>query len=135
MTPLRATAASHKPDSTLPLINIVLLLVLAFMIAGTVAAPLPEGFDPLQSMRGAPQPRGENRVDFTVTQSGDVQLNGSAASSKNLQAALEALAETGGKLSVKADSRAPASAVMELLADAETANIKEAVVVTIGSKP
>ena len=52
MKSLRKNTAKWQPDSTLPLINVVLLLVLVFMIAGTVASPLPADFTPLQTVAG-----------------------------------------------------------------------------------
>lgn len=131
MRSLRATHTRHVPDGTLPLINIVLLLVLAFMIAGTIDTPLPDGFAPLQSSRAGPEPLDADSITIVVTQTGEISHSGDRIIEANLSALLASIAEEKGQLSIKADSRAPASIVINLLSDAEDARIKQAMVMTI----
>jgi len=133
MKSLRIGHRKHAPDSTLPLINIVLLLVLAFMIAGVIEAPLPDGFDPLQANSEPSETPATPPVVLIVTQTGDVLLDGQQIESADVQALLASEDKTERQLSVKADSRAPAASVIDLLADAEDAGFTKAVVMTIGS--
>lgn len=133
MKSLRIGHRKHAPDSTLPLINIVLLLVLAFMIAGVIEAPLPDGFDPLQANSEPSETSATPPVVLIVTQTGDVFLDGQRIESADVQALLASEDKTERELSVKADSRAPAASVIDLLADAEDAGFTKAVVMTIGS--
>lgn len=131
MKPLRSSHTQHGPDSTLPLINIVLLLVLAFMIAGAVDSPLPEGFEPLQSSRAEPEPQSTDPTSIVVTQAGEPVVAGGHLKEAELHALLASTAEQDKQLAIRADSRAPAAIVIEILTDAEEAGIKRAVVMTV----
>jgi len=133
MKPLHLGRARHTPDSTLPLINIVLLLVLAFMIAGVVETPLPDSFDPLEASGKTSQTPATPPLTLVVTQSGEVLLENQPLESGAVPALLTSDEETYRQLSVKADSRAPAAAVIELLSKAEDAGFKKTVVMTIGT--
>jgi biopolymer transport protein ExbD len=134
MRSLRSSHTRHGPDSTLPLINIVLLLVLAFMIAGTVDTPLPEGFKALQSTRAEPETPSATPTTIVVTQAGEVLLSGDHLNEHDFHALLASTAKQNNRLAIKVDSRAMAATVIKLLNDAEAAGIKHAVVMTIGSE-
>ena len=131
MKPLHAGRPRHAPDSTLPLINIVLLLVLAFMIAGVIETPLPEGFTPLQSGSETPADQAKPPLNIVMTRSGETLLDGTLMAPGALTAALRTAAEEERGLAIKADSRAPAAPVIDILASAEDAGIENAVVMTI----
>lgn len=134
MTSLRTRKPHHAPDGTLPLINIVLLLVLAFMIAGTVTAPLPEGFEPLISSEGAPEETGSDPLILFVTHAGDIRALGSPdgdVSGAGLAAILAGEAARTRGLTVKADARAPAARVFAILKTAKDNGVTDAVVVTM----
>ncbi|MEQ8747056.1 biopolymer transporter ExbD [Pyruvatibacter sp.] len=131
MMPLRHPRTERRPDGTLPLINIVLLLVLAFMIAGTVDVPLPDQFDPLRVVQAGPETQRADVIDIMVGQNGDVFHLGAVTSDDTLSALFSELGKEDKKLRIKSDSRAPASKVIELLATAEDAGVKTAVIMTI----
>ncbi|WP_422006548.1 biopolymer transporter ExbD [Pyruvatibacter mobilis] len=131
MTTLRTRKPHHAPDGTLPLINIVLLLVLAFMIAGTVTAPLPEGFEPLISSEGTPEQTGGDPLILFVTHAGDVRAPGGIVSAAELPAILAGEAARTHGLTVKADARAPAARVFAILKTAKDKGVTDAVVVTM----
>ncbi|GGD17089.1 hypothetical protein GTQ45_06020 [Pyruvatibacter mobilis] len=131
MTTLRTRKPHHAPDGTLPLINIVLLLVLAFMIAGTVTAPLPEGFEPLISSEGTPEQTGGDPLILFVTRAGDVRAPGGIVSAAELPAILAGEAARTHGLTVKADARAPAARVFAILKTAKDKGVTDAVVVTM----
>jgi biopolymer transport protein ExbD len=131
MKSLRTRPGKHAPDGTLPLINIVLLLVLAFMIAGTVAAPLPDDFEPLVSSEGAPEDITGEPVILMITASGDVRTDTSPLDEVSLRDILAGKEALTHGLRVKADARAPASRVFSILKQAKDRGVTQAVVVTM----
>ena len=131
MKSLRAGRSKHAPDSTLPLINIVLLLVLAFMIAGVIETPLPEGFSPLQSSSEILTDQTKPPLNIVMTQAGETFLESELITPDTLRALLQTAADDDRKLAIKADSRTPAARVIDILASAEDAGIKNAMVMTI----
>lgn len=133
MKPLRIRHTRHTPDSTLPLINIVLLLVLAFMIAGVIETPLPDRFDPVQANSETSQAPATPPLILIVTQSGEILLENQPVEVGAFHALLAPESEHDRQLSIKADSRAPAATVIALLSKAEEAGFKKAVVMTVGT--
>lgn len=131
MKSLRTRPGGHAPDGTLPLINIVLLLVLAFMIAGTVAAPLPDGFEPLVSSEGAPEDITGEPVVLMITASGDARTDTGPVEEVSLTDLLAGEDACIHGLRVKADARAPASRVFSILKQAKDQGVTQAVVVTM----
>jgi len=127
----RHKADGHRADGTLPLINIVLLLVLAFMIAGTVTAPLPENFTPLQSESGETLKDHEDVLVLSMTQQGDVLRDGALLQAAEVSVLLQGRDVQEAGLVVRADARVPAGLVMALLAEAEAAGIEKATLVTL----
>lgn len=131
MKPLQATTSPHKPDGTLPLINIVLLLVLAFMIAGTIAAPLPEDFQALQAGSGEAHNDSNTAVDLTMNLDGHIQQAGQSMEAEAVTTLLASTASNKGQLTLRSDARAPAQAVLAFLAQAKEAGIENAMVITM----
>lgn len=123
----------HKPDSTLPLINIVLLLVLAFMIAGTFAAPLPEDFDPLRAADGE-QAMAAKPLLITVTEDGTARIDGKDATPEQVGQHLANATSEDAAVEIRADARASANSVIRLLGKAEDAGLADVSVVTLRKK-
>ncbi len=133
MSVLRARKTGYKPDGTLPLINIVLLLVLAFMMAGTFAEPLQPSFDPLRSeapLADAPVPP----VILTMNAEGLLLLDGRALSSGDIDRLLADLASDDQHLELRVDARAYAQGVIAVLETAQTSGVMSVQVVTLGRK-
>ncbi|MAN64362.1 MAG: hypothetical protein CMI60_20710 [Parvibaculum sp.] len=134
MKTLRVRTTGYKPDGTLPLINIVLLLVLAFMMAGTFAEPLPSEFDPLRSEAAVPQEETQQSVVLTMDAEGVLSREGVSVVSGELDSLLSALGTSGDVLEVRADARCPAVQIIALLRSAEGAGIQDVQIVTLGRK-
>ncbi len=134
MKTLRARATGYKPDGTLPLINIVLLLVLAFMMAGTFAEPLPPEFDPLLSETAELKEDVQHPVILTMNADGRLLQDGRSLNQGQLDMLLDRLRQSGSTLEVRADARSPAVQVIGLLRLAEDAGIKDVRIVTLGRK-
>ncbi len=133
MIPLRQKHTRHVPDTTLPLINIVLLLVLAFMIAGVIETPLPAEFEPVQANSETGSSSETAPLSLVITQTGEVLIDSEQVKVSDLHELFKMSSEQEMHLSIKADSRAPAADVIGVLAKAEDAGIKKAVVMTIGA--
>ncbi len=134
MKPLRSNAVGHKPDSTLPLINIVLLLVLAFMMAGTIAAPLPTDFDPLRSETGLDHSPLEAVIIFNVDAEGNVFADGSADPIDDMPHAFNLLSIENGRIELRLDARAPANTALKILAQAEASGVEHIDIVTLDKR-
>jgi biopolymer transport protein ExbD len=130
----RAKKSGYQPDGTLPLINIVLLLVLAFMMAGTFTEPLPEDFNPLRSEQAElSEPEGIPVV-LTMNSEGGVSLEGRDQSANELERVLRRLGQSEHSVEIRTDARASAVRVIALLGSAERAGIKDVHIVTLGRK-
>jgi len=134
MNSLRPKKSGYKPDGTLPLINIVLLLVLAFMMAGTFTEPLPADFSPLLSERAELSEQKAIPVVLTMNVEGTISLEGRDQSVGELDSMLHRLGQSEHSVEVRADARAPAVRVIALLGSAERAGIKDVQIVTLGRK-
>ncbi|MEO0962451.1 MAG: biopolymer transporter ExbD [Pseudomonadota bacterium] len=131
MKQLALRRADHRPDGTLPLINIVLLLVLAFMIAGTVSVPLPDGFQPLETSDAQPEHADGELVLLTMAADGRVIGDEGDLDKGSVANLLRSdLAKAHG-VTIRVDARIPASRVLSLLAAAEDAGVANAVIVTM----
>ncbi len=132
MSVLRPKPHGHRPDGTLPLINIVLLLVLAFMMAGTFAEPLPADFDPLRSE--AAQPLGEDGhpVILTMDMEGTITAEGGSLAAEMVEVFLADLPSKDQALEMRTDARTPAVLVIKFLSSAERAGLKNVKIVTLG---
>jgi len=132
MKTLRTRTTGYKPDGTLPLINIVLLLVLAFMMAGTFAEPLPSVFSPLLSETAVSKEEAVEPIVLTMDAEGALSREGVNVISSELDSLLSALGKGEGVLEVRADARSPAVQVITLLRSAESAGIQDVQIVTLG---
>ncbi len=134
MNSLRTKRTGYKPDGTLPLINIVLLLVLAFMMAGTFEESLPSDFSPLRSEVAEQRGEAARQVILTMNVEGAISLEGRDRSADELDSLLDALGRSAHVVEVRADARASAVRVIALLSAAERAGIKDVQIVTLGRK-
>lgn len=132
MSRLRPSSTGHRPDGTLPLINIVLLLVLAFMMAGTITEPLPAGFDPLRADAEALPPAPSEPLLVFVDAQGQILVSGQAQSETEIEQKLQALKQSAGRVEVRADAAAPAGRIFFLLTAAEKAALSDLKIVTLG---
>lgn len=132
MNTLQIRKTGYKPDGTLPLINIVLLLVLAFMMAGTFTEPLPPDFDPLRSEAAVPNEEAKQSIVLTMDTEGVLSLEGRGLSAGELEPLLNSLGQSEYVLEVRTDARTPAVLVIALLQSAEGLGIENVQIVTLG---
>lgn len=131
MNTLRTRKTGYKPDGTLPLINIVLLLVLAFMMVGTFAEPLPADFDPLRSESAGAKEETKQAIVLTMDAEGVLSLEGRGVAAGELEPLLHSLSKSGHVLEVRTDARTPAVLVIALLQSAESLGIATVQIVTL----
>lgn len=132
MNGIRRKCHKARPDSTLPLINIVLLLVLAFMIAGTFREPLPAGFEPVRAERGESLAQAPEPLILVVSAEGVLSLNGVDIAAERESVTFERDMTTVSRVEIRADARTPAVRVIGLLRAAEQAGWERVEVVTLG---
>ena len=111
-------------ENTLPLINIVFLLLIFFMIAGRLAEPDPLGVTPPVS--ASERPPGERDIEVHIAAGGQMALEGETIEAADLTARVFALLPEGGVVRMKADGAADAAlvvAAMEALCEAGIENL------------
>ncbi|HET8729197.1 MAG TPA: biopolymer transporter ExbD [Alphaproteobacteria bacterium] len=106
-------------DSILPLINVIFLLLIFFMLAGTFAVPDALTVEPPRSV--SETAAGTGPLVVLVTADGRVALDGEIVDSGTLDALLAARLDDGVELQVKADGAAPARHVLPVLEAAQRA--------------
>nr|WP_321462144.1 biopolymer transporter ExbD [uncultured Cohaesibacter sp.] len=139
-------AKAHKkvlPDNTIPLINIVFLMLIFFLIAGTVAPPVSSDLNPAQS-RSLPQmPPAANAVEILAD--GTLIHHGRAVSKEEIlslfpappereEGADDAAPEGGDAheiLHILADKALPSSKLMPILQAFRAAGHKKIRLVTL----
>jgi len=131
MKRLRKNTAKRQPDSTLPLINVVLLLVLVFMIAGTVASPLPADFTPLQTVAGEVRDTKVERTTITITAQGTILMAGNVLSEDDLRQVFKSAAATGGLVEIRTDARTLAHTVIRTMGLAKDADVSSVEIATL----
>jgi len=110
-------------DRILPLINIVFLLLIFFMVAGTLSRSDPFEIAPPLSASDAEAPAGPPLV--LMGRDGRLALDGRAMERAALLAALPArLANGAGELRLKLDARLPASRAVAMIAAFEAAGAR-----------
>jgi len=113
--PIRRT----ETENTLPLINVVFLLLIFFMVAGRLSESDPFVVIPPQSSSEVPP--GERDLVMHIHADGRIAVEGSAVALEDLGAEVARLLPDGGAVRLKADGNTDASLVvgaMEALRDA-----------------
>jgi|GEM_PF-460073 len=106
-------AMAHRSvDSSLALINVVFLLLVFLLVAGTLKPSLPEEFDWAETT--ADTGSGNIQGSLVLTRSGEVWFEGRQMDGEQLAAFLKGAAEETSRLSVQVDKRAKMEAVAAL---------------------
>lgn len=119
-------------DRILPLINVVFLLLIFFMLAGSLAAPGRFPVEPPQSASTAAPAGGALTV--LIAADGRVALEGRELGPDGLAAALEALKSSGEPpppVQVKADGQADTAVVIRVLSAIRAAGLPAARLLTV----
>ena len=121
--------SSRRParENVVPLVNIVFLLLIFFLLAGTLDAPEPREIEPPAQRGGAA--RDEGPVALRLDQYGVVTLQGRALPAEDLAAELPTLLRAGS-VQLRADRRARAEHLLPLLESLERLGIRDVALVT-----
>ena len=121
---MRSRAARRKPEPTIALINIVFLMLIFFMVAGTLAAPL----DPdLKLVETDKLDRREPPNALVLDAEGALRFRG--APTEDVAAYIATLGEDA-VAQVVPDRAAPASALLALARRLQDAGAKKVMIVT-----
>lgn len=126
---LQELSPHRRADSSLPLINVVFLLLLFLLVSGTLRPPLPEDFAWAETSRD--EGTGNIRGGLVLTRTGQVWSEGQLLESGELPAFLSQAALTSDLLTVQVDKRAAMDAVAALAAQARTNGISRLTLVTV----
>jgi biopolymer transport protein ExbD len=126
---LQELSPHRRADSSLPLINVVFLLLLFLLVSGTLRPPLPEDFAWAETSRD--EGTGNIRGGLVLTRNGQVWSEGQLLESGDLPAFLLQAARTSDLLTVQVDKRAAMEAVADLAAQARTSGISRLTLVTV----
>ncbi|WP_200196336.1 biopolymer transporter ExbD [Halorhodospira abdelmalekii] len=123
---------SHKDpeEHILPLINIVFLLLIFFMVAGTLTAPPPFSVELPASERGGEVATEPLRIH--LGRSGEIALEGREEGLTELEEAVAKLLEEspGRPVQVQADRQARADALLDLMDALRAAGVERIDLVT-----
>lgn len=120
---------ARRRESTIALINVVFLMLIFFLIAGTLAPPLePE----VALVETAEAPPSEPPDALFVTREGELRAQGETISAEDFVERLEAGAgDTGaGAVKVAPDRELPAARLIEIVAELRAAGAERVTIVT-----
>lgn len=103
----------HRPaDSALALINVVFLLLLFLLIAGTLRPPLPEDFEWAETT--AEEGSGDIQGSLVLIRSGAVWVDGKPLDTEGAEEFLKSVAEETDRISIQVDRRAKMEDIADL---------------------
>jgi len=119
----------RSDGSALALINVVFLLLLFLLVAGTLRPPLPEDFDWAETTSDSG--RGDIQGSLVLTQSGEIWFEGGPRAQAEAEDVFRSIAEKTDRLSVQVDKRADIAAVARLANRLKEHGIERLTLVTI----
>ena len=129
-----APRAKDHDDKLVPMINVIFLLLMFFLIAGNLK-PLfgEEQVTPLSLSEALPA---ANRTEMSLARDGVLKWGGQRVAVAQLVARLRALPDgVPAALSLRADARVPASALLPVLDALRAAGVKRIAIVTLRRAP
>ncbi len=118
-------------DYILPLVNIVFLLLIFFLLAGTFKAPDPLEIEPPQS-RSEKQAETQGPLTVLLDAQGRLAIDGERLEGEALQQRLaeRLAAEEGGVVRLKADAAVDAGRILEVMERLRSAGAQEITLLT-----
>ena len=114
-------------ESVVPLVNIVFLLLIFFLLAGTLRTPDAAEIDPPEQIAGAML--GEGAVTLVLDRQGVVTFEGRSVRREDLADALSPVLRAG-PVQLRADRRASAEHLLPLLEALERLGFRDVALVT-----
>jgi biopolymer transport protein ExbD len=119
----------RQRESTIALINVVFLMLIFFLIAGTLAPPMDRGIDLISTATA------ENAAPpdaLFVTREGELRANGETVEAESYMAALKAegMGEEALQVKVAADRELPATRLIEIVGTLRAAGAARVSIVT-----
>ncbi|PVB63594.1 biopolymer transporter ExbD [Labrenzia sp. 011] len=123
-------AMAHRAaDSSLALINVVFLLLVFLLVAGTLKPTLPEHFEWAETSSGTGN--GSIQGSLVLVRSGEVWFEGERLEAAQLETFLQGVSDETDRLAVQVDKRAKMEAVAALADRLRANGIKHLTLVTI----
>jgi biopolymer transport protein ExbD len=125
--------ARHMPESVLPLVDVVCVLLIFFMIAGRIEPRdvLPLSPPTVAEVEGAPGDPGQ----VLLSRDGRIAFEGVAMAEPALLAAVSARPPDALALTIKADGALEAAQLVALLAKLRAAGVGKVEIVAMGAMP
>ncbi|MBG6205437.1 biopolymer transporter ExbD [Roseibium album] len=114
--------AHRRADSSLALINVVFLLLLFLLVAGTLRPPLPDEFEWAET--SSESGKGNIQNSLVLTRSGSLWFAGTELDEQGLIDYLAQSPEFKNNMSVQVDRRAKMEAVAQLAQQMRSAGVK-----------
>lgn len=121
--------AHRRADSSLALINVVFLLLLFLLVAGTLRPPLPEDFEWAETQSESGE--GDIQNSLVLTRSGSLWFAGAELDEQGLSRYLSEAPGRIENMSVQVDRRAKMEAVAGLAQQLRAAGVKNLSFITI----
>jgi biopolymer transport protein ExbD len=121
----------HLPESVLPLVDVVCVLLIFFMIAGRIEPRdvLPLSPPTVAEVEGAPSDPGQ----ILVTQDGRIAFEGVEVAEPALLTLVAARPAAAPPLTIKADASVEAARIVELLAKLRGAGVGRVEIIAMGA--
>lgn len=128
---LRQARTANEDDRILPLINVVFLLLIFFMVVGTLSATDPFAITPPRSIHG--DPGDPKDVVLMIGADGQLALDGVVLETGALTASItDRMAGASGlEVYVKADGAAEAAAVVGIMETLRAAGVERVRLLTV----
>ncbi|MEM9634345.1 MAG: biopolymer transporter ExbD [Pseudomonadota bacterium] len=121
---------AHRPaDSSLALINVVFLLLLFLLVAGTLRPPLPEDFEWAETT--VEEGSGDIQRTLVLTRTGELWFDGVPLDRQGVADFLESLGSEVGHLSIQVDKRAKMAEIASLADLLQTHGVRRMTLVTV----
>ncbi|MEQ8397489.1 biopolymer transporter ExbD [Thalassobaculum sp.] len=128
---LHRTRAANEDDRVLPLINVVFLLLIFFMVVGSLSATDPFAIAPPQSSNG--EPGDPKDIVLLIGTDGRLALDGRVLEAASLKSAMtERLVDAPAQeVHVKADGAAAATEVVGVMETLRAAGVERVRLMTV----